>query len=164
MTLSEVNAMNQTTFTTALGAIFEDSSWVAQQAWQARPFPSRLALHQAMKQEVSSAPQLKQLAILRAHPDLGTKARMSRESASEQGGAGLTQLTPEEYAELTALNQAYRAKFGFPFLYAVKGSTKTDIIEALRRRIEANQEGEFAEALEQVYRIAMFRLETAVEE
>jgi OHCU decarboxylase len=164
MTLGEVNAMNQESFTAALGTIFEDSPWVAQRAWDLKPFVSRQALHQAMKQQVASATRSEQLQLLRAHPDLGTRARMSPASTSEQGRAGLDQLTPEEYAELTGRNQAYRAKFGFPFLFAVKGSSKTEIMEALRRRAEADHETELAEALEQVYRIAMFRLETVVEE
>ncbi len=87
---------------------------------------------------------------------------MSAESTREQAGAGLDQLTPTEFAELTALNRAYRDKFGFPFLFAVKGSGKREIMEALRRRVGADLGAEFAEALTQVYRIAWFRLEAAV--
>ena len=109
-------------------------------------------------------PPEEQLALLRAHPDLGARARMSEASTREQGGAGLDQLTPDEFAELTAWNQAYRAKFGFPFLFAVKGSGKREIMEALKRRVGAEPEAEVAEALAQVYRIAGFRLETVVEE
>ncbi len=164
MTLKAVNAMDQDSFIAAFGEIFEDSPWVAQRAWEARPFTSREALHQSMKQQVAKATPAEQLALLRAHPDLGTRARMSPTTTREQEGAGLDQLTPEEYAELTDRNQAYRAKFGFPFLFAVKGSNKTTIIEALRRRTEAHQGAELAEALEQVYRIAWFRLETVVQE
>jgi OHCU decarboxylase len=163
MIISEVNAMDQESFVAACGAIFEDGEWVASQAWDLRPFTSRQALHQAMKEQVASAARAEQLVLLQAHPDLGARARMSAASAGEQKGAGLDQLTQEEYAELRARNQAYRAKFGFPFLLAVKGADKTAILEALRRRGEADQEAEFAEALEQVYRIAWFRLEAVVE-
>ncbi len=158
--------MDREAFVAAFGGIFEASPWVARRAWGSRPFASREALHRAMAQQVESAAREEQLALLRAHPDLGARARMSAASTSEQRGAGLDQLTPEEYAELTAWNQAYRDTFGFPFLFAVKGAGKAAIMEALRRRAfpdtGADTEAEFAEALAQVYRIAWFRLEAAV--
>jgi 2-oxo-4-hydroxy-4-carboxy-5-ureidoimidazoline decarboxylase len=166
MTLREVSAMDRQAFVSAFGGIFEDSPWVARRAWDSRPFASREALHRAMTQQVESAAREEQLALLRAHPDLGARARMSAVSTSEQRGAGLDQLTPEEYEQLTAWNQAYRDRFGFPFLFAVKGAGKTAIMEALRSRAfpdpGADTEAEFAEALAQVYRIAWFRLEAAV--
>ena len=105
-----------------------------------------------------------QLALLRAHPDLGTRAKISPSSASEQAGAGLDQLTTAEYARLIGLNGAYREKFGFPFLYAVKGSGKFAILEALERRLSSSREEELQEALRQVFRIARFRLESIVDE
>ncbi len=163
MKIAGVNAMNRESFVEKFGAIFEDAPWVARQAWDLRPFTSRQALHQAMKQQVASAARSEQLALLQAHPDLGARARMSAASTREQAGAGLDQLTPEEYAELRSRNQAYCAKFGFPFLFAVKGADKTTIMEALRRRGDADREAELAEALEHVYRIAWFRLEAVVE-
>ena len=98
------------------------------------------------------------LTLLRAHPDLGTRARMSDASIGEQHGAGLDRLTPEECDRLQRLNKAYREKFGFPFLFAVKGSTKHDVLAALERRLSAAPEEEFEEALRQVRRIALFRL------
>jgi len=164
MTLNELNAMDRALFVSAVGWVFEDSPWVARRAWDSRPFATRDALHRAMNRQVESARRAEQLALLRAHPDLGARARMSEASTREQGGAGLDQLTPDEFAELTASNQAYRAKFGFPFLFAVKGSGKREIMEALKRRAVADPESELAEALTQVYRIAGFRLETLVEE
>ena len=103
------------------------------------------------------------LALLRSHPDLGTRAKISASSASEQAGVGLDQLTPDEFQRLTVLNTAYREKFGFPFLYAVKGSDRSAILEALGRRLTAAREDEFEEALRQVYRIARFRLEAIVD-
>ncbi len=162
MTLSEVNAVDREAFVAAFGGIFEESSWVARRAWDSRPFDSREALHRAMTQQVETAAHEEQLALLRAHPDLGARARMSAASTREQQGAGLDQLTPEEYAELTAWNQAYLDKFGFPFLFAVKGGSKSAIMEELRRRASADAEIEFSEALAQVYRIAWFRLEAAI--
>jgi len=93
-----------------------------------------------------------------AHPDLGTRARISAASTGEQAGAGLDRLTPEEFERLHEMNSAYHHKFGFPFLFAVRGSTKYDILQALEQRLEVPPEQEFREALRQVYRIAGFRL------
>jgi len=115
-----------------------------------------------MNGEVAAASMEEQLALLRAHPDLGTRAKISPSSASEQANAGLDRMTSDEYARLIDLNRAYREKFGFPFLYAVKGSDKFDILEALDRRLKSNPEDEFQESLRQVYRIARFRLESIV--
>ena len=146
-------------FVDAVGRVFEHSPWVAERASAHRPFASVCALHEAMIREVAAAGADEQLALLRAHPDLGAKARMTSASASEQSGAGLDQLTPAEFDALIRLNTAYRDTFGFPFLYAVKGSTKHDILKALERRLASNRGDELGEALRQVYRIAGFRLE-----
>jgi OHCU decarboxylase len=145
-----------------LDFVFEDSPWVAERAWRHGPFSSVEALHAAMVAEVSNASHAEQLELLRAHPDLGARARMSDVSTGEQAGAGLDRLTPVEFETLRRLNAAYREKFGFPFLFAVKGATKHDILEALERRLGAPPEEEFQEALRQVYRIAWFRLESLV--
>jgi OHCU decarboxylase len=107
---------------------------------------------------VEAAPVEKKLALLRSHPDLGARARMSTASTAEQSGAGLDSLTATEFDRLQRANAAYREKFGFPFLFAVKGSTRHDILVALERRLQSSPENEFAEALRQVYRIAGFRL------
>jgi 2-oxo-4-hydroxy-4-carboxy-5-ureidoimidazoline decarboxylase len=164
MTLPEVNALSCEEFVKALGWVFEDSPWVAEAAWSLRPFRSLGALHSAMRQQVEDAGPERQLALLRAHPDLGNRVRMSKASNREQSGAGLNQLTQVERDSLLALNREYRERFGFPFLFAVRGSGNRDIIEALRGRIEATPESEFREALEQVYRIAWFRLEEFAKE
>jgi 2-oxo-4-hydroxy-4-carboxy-5-ureidoimidazoline decarboxylase len=162
MTLDELNASERRSFVAAIGSIFEESPWAADRAWRHRPFASLEALHQAMTAEVSAASRDEQLALLRAHPDLGTRARMTRASAGEQAGAGLDRLTPEEFDRLQQLNAQYREKFGFPFLFAVKGSTKHDVLAALSARLPALPDEEFAEALRQVFRIAWFRLQDAV--
>jgi 2-oxo-4-hydroxy-4-carboxy-5-ureidoimidazoline decarboxylase len=111
---------------------------------------------------VSASSRDEQLALLRAHPDLGARARMTPTSAGEQAGAGLDRLTPDELDRLRQLNAAYREKFGFPFLLAVKGSTKHDVLAALAARLAATPDEEFAEAMRQVFRIAWFRLQDAV--
>jgi 2-oxo-4-hydroxy-4-carboxy-5-ureidoimidazoline decarboxylase len=158
MTVAELNALDRAQFVAAIGWVFEHSPWVAGRAWAARPFATLEALHRAMIAQVEAASPQEQLALLRAHPDLGARARISAASTEEQAGAGLDRLTPEEFERLHRLNAAYRDKFGFPFLFAVKGSTKHDILEALERRLEAALEAEFREALRQVHRIAEFRL------
>lgn len=160
MTLTELNCLSRERFTELLGWIFEQSPWVAHRAWTQRPFSSAEVLLSTMFAEVRRASVEEQLALLRAHPDLGAKARMSDASVAEQKGAGLDQLSPAEYDALLSFNRAYRDKFGFPFLFAVKGSTKHQILAELRRRLESTYEAEMQEALRQVSRIARFRLET----
>jgi 2-oxo-4-hydroxy-4-carboxy-5-ureidoimidazoline decarboxylase len=162
MTLDDVNAIDRDGFVAALGSIFEESPWAAERTWRHRPFASLEGLHRAMMTEVAAASREEQLALLRAHPDLGTRARMTTASASEQAGAGLDRLTPDELERLQQLNAAYRAKFGFPFLLAVKGSTTHDVLAALTARLPATPDEEFEEALRQVFRIAWFRLQDVV--
>ncbi len=158
MTLAELNALDRAGFIKAVGWVFEHSPWVAEQVCDGRPYPRLEILHQVMVNQVEMAPPARQLALLRAHPDLGTRARISAPSTAEQSGAGLDRLTPEEFERLRRLNSAYRDKFSFPFLFAVKGSTKYDILQALEHRIQAPPDAERREALRQVYRIAEFRL------
>lgn len=162
MTLLEVNATDRPRFVEKIGWVFEHSPWVAERAWSRKPFASLEALHRAMLAEVNAASPEEQLSLLRAHPDLGTRAALSTASATEQMGAGLDHLTAEEFERLRHLNSAYRDKFGFPFLYAVKGSTKHDILNALEARLPASHEREMTEALGQVARIARFRLEELI--
>jgi OHCU decarboxylase len=162
MTIRELNLLDQASFVDALGEIFEDSPWVAERAVDARPFANLEALHAAMSDQVERATFAERLALLKAHPDLGARARLSHASAIEQAGAGLDSLTPSEFEQLHRLNADYRARFGFPFLLAVKGSTKHDVLRALQARMGASPEVEFREALQQVYRIAKFRLEDLI--
>jgi 2-oxo-4-hydroxy-4-carboxy-5-ureidoimidazoline decarboxylase len=159
MTIAELNALDRDAFVEAIGWIFEESPWVAERAWAHRPFTSVDALHAAMVDIVQQASVSEQLALLHAHPDLGTRARISGVSAGEQRGAGLDRLTRGEYERLQRLNDEYRRKFGFPFLFAVKGSTKEDVLAALDMRVRRSRDEELAEALRQVYRIAGFRLD-----
>ncbi len=162
MTLAGLNSLSPEEFVETLGGVFEDSPWVAQGAWGLRPFRSLAELHDAMRRQVEDAAPERQLALLRAHPDLGSRASMSETSAREQSGAGLNRLTLEDRETLLALNREYRERFGFPFLLAVKGFSDRDIVEELRRRIGAPAEQEFQQALAQVYRIALFRLEALI--
>ena len=164
MTVHALSALDREAFVAAVGWVFEHSPWVAERAWSARPFADREALHRALVDQVSRASSDEQLALLRAHPDLGTRSRVSEASTGEQAGAGLDRLTPAEFERLQTLNSAYKTKFGFPFLYAVKGSTRVEILNALEQRLTSTPEQEHAEALRQVYRIAEFRLTDYLQE
>jgi 2-oxo-4-hydroxy-4-carboxy-5-ureidoimidazoline decarboxylase len=162
VTLSGLNALGRDAFVEAIGWVFEDSPWIAERVWPGRPFVSLDALHQTMAAVMYAASADRQLALLKAHPDLGATLKMSAASTGEQAGAGLDQLSPETYEQLTELNATYRKKFGFPFLFAVKGSTPAQILEALQSRLTRDRAAEFEEALRQVARIAWLRLESMV--
>jgi len=156
--LAELNSLARRSFVESIGWVFEDSPWIAERVWDRRPFSSLENLLSAMAAEVESASQEEQLNLLRAHPDLGERVRIGSASAKEQAGAGLDSLTQEEFQRIRQLNSAYRSKFGFPFLLAVKGSTKREILRSLERRLNESADSEFHEALRQVCRIAEFRL------
>jgi 2-oxo-4-hydroxy-4-carboxy-5-ureidoimidazoline decarboxylase len=158
--MAEINSLPREQFVARLGFLFEYSPWVAERAWPRGPFASAEDLHAAMADEADHAGREEVLALLRAHPDLGTRAKMSAASTGEQAGAGLGSMPPDEFDRLHNLNGAYRRKFGFPFLYAVKGSTSHDILDALEQRLNSTPDAEFQEALRQVHRIAWFRLQT----
>ena len=166
--LSTLNSCADSEFVAALGAIFEHSPWVAEAVSGKRPFASIEALHAAMVSAVDDADEAVQLALIRAHPDLAGKAalagELTAESTSEQKGAGLDRLTSEEFTRFHALNDAYKQKFGFPFILAVRGHDKHSILDAFERRLEHSQQEERAEALAQIARIGSFRLHDLIEE
>ena len=164
MTLAEVNGLERPDFVRALGWIFEDSPWVAERVWASRPFETLAALHKEMAEIVQHASTEEQLALLRAHPDLGTRARISPASSGEQKGVGLDALDEDEFELFEAHNRQYREKFGFPFLYAVKGSARQDILLALILRLDSTPEEELHQALWEIGRIAWFRLQSLFEE
>lgn len=157
-TISELNQMSQEAFAKALGAVFESTPAIAQKAWKARPFTDIADLHQKMVDVVEWMPPEEQLALIRAHPDLGSKAKMADASVQEQAGAGLDRLTPEEYSHFHALNQAYQERFGFPFIIAVKNHTKDSILEAFKQRLKNTVEVERERAITEITQIAWFRL------
>lgn len=164
--LDEINAMSRDAFSAAFGDIYEHSPWIAETAWEARPFDSVDALRDAMAAAVRAAPGDRQLALLNAHPELaGREARagsLTAASAQEQAGAGLVDLSPEELTQVAEFNRAYREKFGFPFIIAVRNHTKTTIMQAMERRLGNDRQRELATALEQVFEIARIRLEKLV--
>jgi 2-oxo-4-hydroxy-4-carboxy-5-ureidoimidazoline decarboxylase len=167
LTLAELNALDRSAFVEQLGGIVEHTPWIADEAWPHRPFASVDALHVAMVAELARAPVDTQLVVIRGHPELAGKAairgEMTADSKREQGGAGLDQCSPQEFARLTALNRAYKAKFGFPFIIAVKGLDRAKIIGRFAARLEHDRATEFAEALAQIARISRLRLATMLE-
>ncbi len=166
MTLTDLNAMDESDFVRALGGVFEHSPWVARQAFASRPFVDVASLHDAMIEVVGRASGDEKLALLRAHPELAGKAavrgELTADSTQEQSGAGLAHCTPEEFATITDLNRRYNEKFGFPFILAVKGYDRAGILREFARRVERDPVAEFAECLAQIARITRFRLEALV--
>ena len=158
MNFIELNALEPIRFTDALGAIFEHSAWVASAVTDQRPFSSVDELHEAMCRAMRAAPHDQQLELIRAHPELAARISMTADSVAEQRGAGLDSLTPDEHAALLELNRAYRARFGFPFILAVKGKDKNDIRAALEARVSNDAVTEFETALGEIEKIARFRL------
>ena len=161
--IKELNQMSQADFVKHLGAVFEETPTIAQQAWQQRPFVDVDDLHQKMVTIVNAMSQTEQLALIRAHPDLGTKAKMAAASVQEQSGVGLDRLTAQDYARFQSLNQAYQTKFGFPFIVAVKNHTQSSILEAFEKRLEHSFSTEITQALTEISTIAHFRLVGLIE-
>lgn len=151
-------------FIAAFGAVYEHSPWVAEAAYPSlKPGVAEVSMAEEMGSVVDTASDKLKLELLRAHPDLAGRlslAELTESSRSEQTGAGLDRCTPEELGEFQELNAVYVEKFGFPFIFAVKGFHRTDILEAFRIRVRHSREEEFKTAIEQVHRIAQLRLET----
>jgi 2-oxo-4-hydroxy-4-carboxy-5-ureidoimidazoline decarboxylase len=165
--LETVNKMDHAAFTKSLGGIFENSPWVAEKAWERRPFASVDDLHGKMVTVVKYAPIDQQLALLRSHPDLAGKeaqaGTMTTSSVAEQASAGLNALSKEEVATLAAYNADYKRKFGFPFMIAVRNHTKLGIFQLFKQRLGNDTVTEFSNALQQVYNITRIRLEKKLE-
>jgi OHCU decarboxylase len=164
ISLSRVNAMAKSAFVERFASIAEHSPWVAEAAAGERPFADIPAMIAAFERSVRHASRARQLDLLRAHPDLAGKAKtITDDSLREQRGAGLDTLSTAEFARFSALNRDYRAKFGFPFIFAVRGATKYAILDAFERRIANGAEAEFDTALGEVCKILRFRLENRIE-
>ncbi|WP_374332154.1 2-oxo-4-hydroxy-4-carboxy-5-ureidoimidazoline decarboxylase [Aestuariivirga sp.] len=162
ISIADVNAMSPRAFIEAFGDVAEHSPWVAREADASRPFASREALVRHFETAIRAANRDARLALLRAHPDLATRAKLTDDSTKEQAGAGLNTLTAEEFARFTDLNTRYKQRFGFPFIFAVKGATKHMILDSFTARVGNDAEVEFETALQQVCRIFRFRIEDRV--
>jgi 2-oxo-4-hydroxy-4-carboxy-5-ureidoimidazoline decarboxylase len=160
--MAPINSMDRAAFVVKFGAIFEKSPWVAEEAWEKRPFASLDDMHAAMVSVAKNAPATRQLALLQAHPDLAGKeaqaGTMTASSVAEQASAGLNSLSPAEMTELSGLNAAYKMKFGFPFIIAVRMHTKEGIFFEFKRRLQNDTQAEFANDLQNVYIITRLRL------
>ena len=160
--LTQLNQMTHEEFTTALGEVWEETPAIAASTWQQRPFADVASLHQSMVAVVAQMSETAQRDLIKAHPDLGSKAKMAQASVQEQAGAGLDSLSAEEYQRFSTLNQDYKDKFGFPFIIAVKNHTKDSILEAFEQRLQNTQEAERQQALQEIAQIARFRLEAVI--
>jgi 2-oxo-4-hydroxy-4-carboxy-5-ureidoimidazoline decarboxylase len=164
--LDEVNALSPADFIARFGDIAEHSAWVAEAAEPLRPYCDHAALVLAFQHAILKADEARQTALILAHPDLAGRAAMqgevAEESKREQKGAGLDTLTAEEFERFHGLNHAYRARFGFPFIFAVTGATKHQILDAFQNRVGGTMQEERLTAIAQILRIVRFRLETRV--
>ncbi|MDT6960993.1 2-oxo-4-hydroxy-4-carboxy-5-ureidoimidazoline decarboxylase [Cupriavidus sp. SZY C1] len=165
-TITQLNAMPEPEFVKVLGGIYEHSPWFAEAAARQRPFANTAELAGALRAAVDAAGQDAQLKLVRAHPELAGKAavrgELTAESTREQAGAGLDQCTPEEFQRLQDLNAAYNRKFGFPFILAVRGYDRHGIIDAFARRLDNEPSVELQTCINQIHRIAQFRLNDLV--
>jgi len=167
-TLAELNALDQAAWTVRLGFLFEGSPWIAAAAWEARPFADRAALDQALVAVVARAPRERHVALIAAHPDLAGQAALAgtltRESTGEQRAAGLDpgRLTPDEAVEFAALNAAYRARFGFPFVICARENKKASILAGFKTRLGNEREREIATALAEIAKICHYRLRDVI--
>lgn len=162
LAIDAVNAFDAAAFIARFGDVAEDSPWVAAVAFESRPFIDREALVEAFAGAVRAGSRERQLALLRAHPDLAGRAAVAgditEESRREQSEAGLDRLTAGEFGRFHALNDTYRERFGFPFIFAVKGATKDAVLAAFEARIDNDDDVERATALANVERIVRFRI------
>lgn len=165
-TIAQLNTMPVAEFVQVLGGIYEHSPWFAETAAAQRPFADGGALARALRQAVDDAGEAAQLKLVRAHPELAGKAavrgELTAESTREQSGAGLNLCTPEEFDRLQSLNAAYNQKFGFPFILAVRGYDRHGIIAEFARRLENTPQQELQTCINQIHRIAQFRLDDLV--
>ena len=164
--LSELNACSNDDFVAALANIFEHSPWIAEQAASARPFAGVKALLAAMKDTVDRAPADQRMKLIKAHPDLANKtqraAGLTVESTAEQSGLGLDRLSDAEYEAFERVNNAYRAKFGFPYIVCVRRHTKDSVLRDFERRLPNDVATETRASIDEISRIAALRLDQLV--
>jgi len=165
--MATINGLDRLAFVQKFGGIFENSPWVAEQAWDKRPFANVDAMHAAMVEVAKLAPAPRQLALLQSHPDLAGKEAqaggMTASSVTEQASAGLNALSKDEMTQISDLNAAYKRKFGFPFIIAVRMHTKEGIFFEFRHRLQNDTVTEYANDLQNVYAITRLRLAKLLE-
>ena len=159
--IKNINKLSQNEFVKVFANIFENASWIAKDVYNEKPFKDFADLSQKMLSIFSTSTKENQLKILKAHPDLADKTKigsLTPDSKKEQSNAGLDQCSEEEFNEFKNLNNEYKKKFGFPFIYAVKGKEKKEILSNFRQRSLNNIDVEFIEAKKQVKKIASLRI------
>ena len=160
MTLeNDLNNLNRDKFVSLFGVIFEKTQWIAEKLFDHKPFKNKEDLINKMFQIYESTQKNEVLIILKSHPKLAIEKNLTKHSSEEQSHANLKNCTDEEYNEFKRLNNEYEEKFGFPFIIAVKGKNKIEILNNFRQRINNDIELEFSEAKSQVRKIAHFRLD-----
>jgi 2-oxo-4-hydroxy-4-carboxy-5-ureidoimidazoline decarboxylase len=166
LTLDQLNSMSAADFTAALADIYEHSPWVAEAAAKQRPYATLNALHEAMVAAVKAAPAEARMKLIAAHPDLAGKAAragaLTKDSTDEQTSAGLDRLSDADYARFHQLNNAYKAKFGIPFIVCVRRHTKDSILDEFDRRLAQTKVAETDTALAEIFRIGALRLDQRV--
>jgi 2-oxo-4-hydroxy-4-carboxy-5-ureidoimidazoline decarboxylase len=166
LTIDQVNELDHPQFVDTFGFVFEGSPWVASSTWYARPFASAGHLHVSLCRSMRNATREQQIELIRSHPDLAGRAaiagELTPESTREQASARLDQLTPDEFATFTRLNQTYREQFEFPFVICVREHTKESILANFIERLEHDRETEIETALEEICKIARLRLADVV--
>jgi 2-oxo-4-hydroxy-4-carboxy-5-ureidoimidazoline decarboxylase len=165
-TLAELNSISCADYVRLVGPVFEHSPWIAEVAWSKRPFDSVVELHRALCETVQSAGTEKQLALIRAHPDLvgrlALAGALTNESTKEQASAGLDRLTDEEVALFQSNNAAYQAKFDFPFVICARLNKKEAILQGFQARLTHSREQEIQAALSEIFKIAELRLRDVI--
>jgi len=165
--LADLNAADDAGFMAALDDVYEHAPWVAQAASRQRPFVTLTALHNAMMAAVRAAPADQQVALIKGHPDLAGKAAragaMTVDSKAEQASAGLDRLSETEFAQFHRLNNAYREKFGIPFIICARRHSKDSILQQFERRLQNSAAAETDTALGEIFRIAALRLDQRLE-
>jgi len=156
---NNLNNLNRDEFISLFGVIFEKTQWIAEKLFELKPFKDKDDLINKMIQIYESSSKNETLNILRAHPKLAVEKNLTEHSNQEQSRANLKSCTQKEFDEFTKLNNEYEKKFDFPFIIAVKGKNKIEILNNFRQRINNDIEFEFKESKKQVKKIALFRLD-----
>ena len=171
MSIAKPSLMNEEEFVNAFAAIYEHSPWVAERTWQGgvdKNADKIDILARLFEQTFLKASKAEQLQVILAHPDLAGKAaikgKLTKDSTTEQASAGIDQCSPDELKQFEAFNNRYKEKFNFPFIKAVKGSNRFEILEAFKERLENDADAEFKTALEEIKKIARFRLQDILQE
>lgn len=160
--VQDINFLKKSEFVSYFQNIFEKTKWIAEKMHTKKPFKNKQKLFTTAITIFKRVSKKQALKILRAHPDLAVKQKLTKESTREQNNAKLNECTPEEFNEFQQLNKEYKQKFGFPFIIAVKGKTKTIILDSFKKRINNSLDKEFMNAKQQVEKIASFRLKDLV--